>query len=113
LDGEQGEADQDSLPAVDRTAEIADGETRHGHAHGARIDGKSDGCRHDAVVARKRGKNGLSGEQVDHGEEGRECDDDEAKDRALGVIVDLGVRGFHSVGHLGHGAAPKGEEGWM
>ena len=81
-DREQGQAEEDAEPAVDMRAEKADHESGDRHAHGAGIDGKAHrGGRH-AVVLRQRRQDRLRREQVDHGEKGRQADDQRAQRRA-------------------------------
>ena len=94
-DREHEQAEQDAHAPVDRAAEIADREPRNRHAHGAGVDGKAHGRRRDAVMLGQRGENGLGGEQVDHGQERGERDDDEAEDGARRVRsgFDLGSFG--------------------
>ena len=105
--GEDDEADQDAFAAVDLPAEIADGETGKCHAERAGIDGKAHGGGADAIMPRQRGQDGLGGEQIDHGEESRERDDEEAERGTGGVFVLFDGRRLDGMSYLSHGAAPR------
>ena len=75
-DREQDQADENAEPAVDMRAQEADHEPRDRHAHGARIDRKAHRGGGHVVMPGQRGKDRLRGEQIDHGQERREADDE-------------------------------------
>ena len=106
--GEEGETDQDAFAPVDVAAEITNRKTCHGHAQGACIGGKSHGGGRHAVMAGERGKDGLRGEQIHHGEKGSERDDNEAEERAGRMRVGRDGRSFDCA--LGHGWLPRLQE---
>ena len=69
-------------PAVDAAAEEGHGQTGHGHADRAGVDGEAHGGRHDADSPRQRRQDGLGREQVDHGQKGGQADHERAQQRA-------------------------------
>ena len=109
-DGEEDEADQDALPAIDLAAEIADGQAGKGHAQGAGIDGKAHLRRRHAVMLGERGKDGLRGEEIDDGEEGGQGDDDIAERGPRGMMR-LGIRSGDGVRRIVHGACSSRRKG--
>ena len=69
-------------PPVDAAAEIADGETRDQPCRRCwHWTAKPMARRGDAVMLGERRQDRLRGEQIDHGQERRERDDDEAEER--------------------------------
>ena len=68
--------DENAEPAVDMRAQETDHEPRDRHAHGARIDRKAHRGGGYVVMPGQRGEDRLRGEQIDHGQERREADDE-------------------------------------
>ena len=99
-DREQDQAQQNAEPAVDMRAQEADNEAGDRHAERAGVDRKAHLGRRHVVMPGQRRKDRLRGEQVDHGQEGREADDERAQHHA-----GRGAMHFHRFGHVGHGAS--------
>ena len=67
---------QNAEPAVDMRAQEADNEAGDRHAERAGVDRKTHLGGRYVVMPGQRGKDRLGGEQIDHGQEGREADDE-------------------------------------
>ena len=100
-DGQQGgrdrenrKAEEDAEPPVDVPAEQADHQAGDRHSHGAGIDGKAHRRRGDVVVPGQRGKDRLRREQIDHGQECGEADDQGSQHHARRTAVHVHAFGL-------------------
>ena len=86
-DREQDEAHENAEPPVDVRAEEADHEPGDRHAHGAGVDRKAHRRRGDVVMPGQRGQDRLRREQIDHGQERRQADDEGSQHHAGRMTV--------------------------
>jgi hypothetical protein len=79
-DRQDRQADQDAEPAIDLPAEDRDAEPCDRHAERAGIDRGAHRRRADAIGPGQGRQNRLRGEQIDHGQKCRQCDNEKARD---------------------------------